>query len=138
MYKFFNIFSPFKFRNYTYLWSGAFISNIGSWVQTLALNWYIVNKLNLAVYLGILNFVSSLPIIFFSLPAGVLADKVSKKTIIIITHIIMSVITIVLGLVIHYMQTNTIIWIFIIILIIGLCNSFTNPAWQSILPQLVD
>lgn len=132
------IFSPFKFRNYTYLWTGAFISNIGSWVQTLALNWYIVNKLNLAVYLGMLNFISSLPVILFSLPAGVLADRFNKKNIIILTHILMSITALILGIVIHYVNTNIITWIFVIILIFGICNSFTTPAWQAILPQLVD
>jgi len=132
------IFAPFKSKNYLYLWSGAFLSNIGSWVQTVALNWYIVSKLNSAFYLGILNFVSSFPVVFLTHIAGVAADRFNRKKIIILTHLLLCFTAISLGLIIQFVHNKTIVWIFIITLLSGLGNTFTSPAWQAIIPQLVD
>lgn len=137
--KFFHIFAPFKFKNYRYLWTGAFLSNIGSWVQSLALNWYIVNKYNSSLYLGTVNFITSLPTVLFSPIAGVIADRHDKKNIIIHTHLLMCLNAILLGLIIKFVTTdNVIYWIFVISFIFGLGNTFTSPSWQAIIPQLVD
>ena len=136
--KIFFIFSPFRTKQYLYLWCGAFLSNIGSWVQTVALNWYLVIKLNSAFYLGVLNFVSSLPVVFLTHIAGVIADRVDRKKIIITTHLLLCFAAISLGLIIQFIHNNTIVWIFVITLLFGLGNTFTSPAWQSIIPQLVD
>ena len=136
--KIFFIFSPFRSKNYLYLWCGAFLSNIGSWAQTVALNWYLVNRLSSAFYLGMLNFISSLPIVFLTHIAGVVADRYNRKTIIILTHFLLCFAAVFLGLITQFVRNNIIIWIFVIVLLFGLGNTFTLPAWQSIIPQLVD
>jgi len=109
--KIFFIFSPFRSKQYLYLWCGAFLSNIGSWVQTVALNWYLVTKLNSAFYLGVLNFVSSLPVVFLTHIAGVVADRVDRKKIIITTHLLLCFAAISLGLIIQFVHNNTIVWV---------------------------
>src|SRR5450759_3169448 len=61
------VLSAFGERDYAFLWSGALISNIGTWVQTAALLWYVKNVLHSNSWVGAVNMANFLPVLFLSL-----------------------------------------------------------------------
>ena len=76
-------FAAFRHRDYSLFWSGALVSNVGSWMQVFALSLVVWNLRHSESDLGIINGLSNLPVLFLAIPAGVLADRVNRRTLII-------------------------------------------------------
>jgi len=70
-------------RNFRLFWGGQLISVIGTWMQNVALGWLVLRISDSSFYLGLLNALTTLPILLFSLFAGIIADRVSKRRMII-------------------------------------------------------
>jgi MFS family permease len=68
-----------------------FISLIGSWVQVVALAWLVLTLTNSAFLLGVVGFLSTIPVVFLSLPSGVLVDRHDKKALLLATQTIQMV-----------------------------------------------
>src|SRR5579859_991724 len=69
-----------RHRNFRLYWSGALVSNIGTWMQTVAQAWLVYQLTGSAALLGAVGFVQAVPAIFLSLVGGVLADRVERRT----------------------------------------------------------
>ncbi|MCL6630225.1 MAG: MFS transporter, partial [Armatimonadetes bacterium] len=76
----------FRHRNYRLFFFGQIISLTGTWLQQVALSWLVYDITNSRFLLGLVGFVGSLPIMILSLPAGVIADRFSKRNIIVLTQ----------------------------------------------------
>ena len=76
-------FNPFRVlithRNFRAFWTGQTLSLVGSWMQSMALGWLALELSNSAFVVGIVVASGSLPILVFSLHAGVLVDRSDKK-----------------------------------------------------------
>ena len=72
-------------RDFRLLWIGQFISNIGSQMQLVALNWQVYVITHSAVALGIIGLARVIPIIIFSLFGGIAADRFNRKIILTLT-----------------------------------------------------
>src|SRR5260370_3785300 len=68
-----------RYRDFRIFWTGAFISNIGSWMQTIALNWLVLQITGSALALGIVSFAGTAPILALSLVGGVFVDNLDRK-----------------------------------------------------------
>jgi MFS family permease len=79
-------FSALRHRNFRLFWTGQFISLIGTWMQTVAQGWLVLQLTNSAFLLGLVNGIGSLPVLLFSLPGGVVADRVKKRNLLIATQ----------------------------------------------------
>ena len=71
--------ASFAQRDYRLLWSGTVITQMGQWMQQVALGWLILDLTNSASFLGLVGFARGLPMLFLALPAGVLADRVDRR-----------------------------------------------------------
>src|SRR5690606_19701990 len=75
------ILASFAYRNYRLLWTGTVVTQNGQWMQQIALGWLILELTDSPAFLGFVGFARGLPMLFLALPAGVLADRVSRRAI---------------------------------------------------------
>ncbi|MGN6813371.1 MAG: MFS transporter, partial [Thermomicrobiales bacterium] len=71
--------SPLANKNYTLFLLGAFVSSLGSWMQSVALGWTVLQLGNSAFLLGVLGFVQLAPVLALGLPAGTIADRANRR-----------------------------------------------------------
>ncbi|MBX7185692.1 MAG: MFS transporter [Vicinamibacteria bacterium] len=123
-------------RNFRLIWTGAFLSSIGTWIQDVALSWVIHTEFKNPAYLGWRQFASELPLVAFMLLGGVLADRINKKTILMTSQIIQLSLALVLaGL---YFTHHLSIWSVVIVgFITGLAQSQSAPTYQAFLTSIV-
>jgi MFS family permease len=129
-------FQALKAPNYRAFWIGSFLSNIGTWMQSVAQGWLVLQLTNSAFWLGLVGFSSSLPSLIFSLVGGVLADRVNRRKLLFITQSVMMTSALAIGLL---TASHAILISEIILLgfVSGLANSVNGPAYQATLPDLV-
>ena len=72
-------FQAFRYKDFRLLWSGAFLSTTGTWMQNVAQSWLILEMTGSAFYLGLIGFLADLPILLFSLVGGVVADRFDRR-----------------------------------------------------------
>jgi MFS family permease len=77
---------PFRHGPFAIYWTGGFLSNVGTWLQTVAASVYVFQLTGSAFAVGILNFASFLPIFLFSILGGVIGDRFDRRTVVIVTH----------------------------------------------------
>lgn len=123
-------------RNFRYFFVGQAISLIGTWMQNAGQSWLVLQITDNALLLGILNAAQFIPMLCFSLFAGVVVDRFPKRKIIIITQIVMMLCALALA---FFIWTGYVeyIYILIIALILGIAQSLDMPARQSFMVELV-
>src|SRR2546426_7429261 len=79
-------FLALRHRNYRLFWFGQLISLIGTWMQTTAQAWLVLELTHSAWLLGVVGALQFLPVMFLSLFGGVLADRLPKRTVLLFTQ----------------------------------------------------
>jgi MFS family permease len=135
MYKV-STFESLRYRNFRLFWCGQLISLIGSWIQNVAQGWLVLELTNSPFLLGLVNSIGSLPVLFLSMFAGVIADRVRKRNLIIMTQTALTILAFALGIL---TSTGLVkIWhVLIIVFLVGVVNAFDMPARQSFVIELV-
>ena len=128
--------SPFKDKNFVLFWTGAFLSSIGFWIQTVGQGWQVLQLTNSALLLGMVGFAATLPNIVLSLFGGVVADRFNRRQLLIITQIVYMSTATVLG-VFTTLHIITVWQIILLALVNGTCSSVGFPAWQAFIGDLV-
>ncbi|HEY2152638.1 MAG TPA: MFS transporter [Vicinamibacterales bacterium] len=128
----------FTYRDFRVQWIGACTSSIGTWMQIVAQNWLIVSLTNSSpFFLGLDAFLQQLPIILFSLIGGVFADRYDRRRTLLVSQCIQMATSAVLAL-LMYLQVIEIWHVLTLSFITGCAQSFGGPAYQSLIPSLVD
>ena len=85
-------FSSFRYRNYRLFFTGQLISQTGSWMQRIALGWYVLELThNDAFAVGVMAFAQFLPYTIFGLFAGVITDRLDARRLVITTQLLQTV-----------------------------------------------
>ncbi|MDX2117924.1 MAG: MFS transporter [Planctomycetota bacterium] len=114
---------------------GFVLSATGLQMLGLAVLWEIHERTDDALMLGLTGIARALPVVLLALPAGHVADRFNRKTIIVITQLAFSVLAGLLALA-SYSQWP--VWTYyVILLLMGCTRAFNGPARGSLLPQLV-
>ncbi len=123
-------------RHLTRLLLGEFVSSIGDWLYLVALLIIVYDRSNHdAVLLGVVGAARILPYVFLSVPAGILADRVDRRLILLVTDLARGLCMLVLA---WLVATNGSIEAIVAITIVATCfSSFFGPAIGSYLPTLV-
>jgi MFS family permease len=130
------VLSAFGYRDFRLLWSGAFLSSVGTWIHTTVLLWYVKELTQSNAWVGAVNLATFLPIIFFVLYAGSLADRVDRRKLIIVTQVVMMLAA--LGLAVATsLGASSLALIMVLTALMGIAFVFNFPAWRSIIPDLV-
>jgi len=129
--------AAFTYRDFRVQWIGACTSSIGTWMQIVAQNWLVVSLTNSPFFLGLDAFLQQLPIILFSLIGGVFADRYDRRRTLMMSQIIQMSTSGALALLMYFQVVQ--IWqILALSFITGCAQSFGGPAYQSLIPSLVD
>lgn len=130
------VFASLAHRDFRYLWFGAVLSNIGTWIQMLAVGWLVLELTNSAFWLGFVGFVGNFPVFLLALFTGVVVDKINRRELIIWTQAIAMVLAFLLGVFTSLKMMNILI-IAVIGFAVGIVTAFSFPAWQAIISDLV-
>ncbi len=128
--------AAFQHRNFRLYWFGAFLSLIGTWIQSIASGWLVLQLSNSAFIVGLNSTVAWLPAWFVSLPAGVLADHYNKRNLMIVTQTILALLALILA-VLTWTGVVNITHILIISALAGFVVTVNSPVVQSMVPELV-
>jgi predicted MFS family arabinose efflux permease len=128
--------SALGFRNYRLIWTGAFLSSIGTWTQDVALSWLIHTSLRDPFYLGLRAFASDAPLLAFMLVGGAVADRVDRRRILIVSNTLQGTLAAALGL-LYATGHLGIAAILAIAALTGLTQSQSAPTYQAVLTSLV-
>ncbi|RJQ56121.1 MAG: MFS transporter [Actinobacteria bacterium] len=130
-------FRSLGYRDFRYFWIGALLSNVGTWMQMIALGALVVFVLKgSAITVGIVQFASTIPVLFLSMFAGVLADRVNRRSLLIVTQVLLLVQAVALGW-LTQVRAITVPSLIAIVLAGGVMTALMFPAWQAMLPDLV-
>jgi MFS family permease len=120
-------FIALRHRNYRLFFFGQMISQIGTWMQTTAQAWLVLELTHSALLLGLVGVLQFLPMMMFSLFGGVLADRLPKRTLLLITQSIALVQAAILWILVI---TGTVqIWhIMLLAALLGVTQALDSPA----------
>jgi len=129
-------FESFRYRDFTLFFSGALISNVGSWMQTTALGWLVFSLTGKSSTLGTVNFLAGAPVFFLIIFTGALADRTDRRRLLIITQVVLLLQAVGFGLLASTGRIS-IGWVYGLSLLGGVAGAFMSPAWQATTPDLV-
>jgi len=127
-----------RHRDFRLFWGGNFLSNIGTWMQNVAMGWLVLQLAtdNPAFWLGVVGFASSAPMLAFSLLGGVIADRIDRRKLMLVTQSAMMIFAFILwGLTaLHWMTLPLLV---LISFTTGIAMALNTPSYQALVPQLV-
>jgi MFS family permease len=127
------------YRDFRVLWLGAMTSSIGTWMQKVAQNWLVLTLTGAssAFYLGLDSFLGELPILLFTLIGGVVADRHDRRRLLVTSQVVQMSAAVALALLVYFDIVH--VWhVLTLSAITGFAQAFGGPAYQSLLPLLVD
>jgi len=129
--------AAFTYRDFRLLWFGAFTSTVGTWMQKVAQSWLILELTKSAFYLGLDDFLGQLPILLLTLIGGVIADRHDRRRLLLSSQYVQMTTALTLAALVFW--GHVVIWhILALSFIAGLAQAFGGPAYQSLVPTLVE
>ncbi len=126
-------------RDFSYLWSGQLVSNIGTAISSLALMFYAFALTGSAMSMAILAMVQVLPVVVFAGFVGVYVDQWNRKTIMIASDVVRAVTILLIPLTIYFPPVMpTIYWVYLLTFIYATANAWFFPARSASIPNLVE
>ena len=123
-------------RNYRLFFFGQLVSLIGTWMQNIGQAWLIYQLTHSSVWLGAVGFLTSLPVLLFSMFGGTLANKISKKRLITATQIASMGQAFILALLV-WTDSITPVVVGVLAFTLGTINAFDMPGRQSFVVEMV-
>ena len=130
------VFKAFSYRDFRLMWIGACTSSIGTWMQIVAQGWLIYRLSHSAFLLGLDQFLGGIPIFLFSLIGGVVADRVERRRILLMSQYVQMASAAALTILVATGHVQ--VWqILCLSFVSGLAQAFGGPAYQALIPTLV-
>lgn len=129
-------FSALSNRNYRFFFAGQLVSVTGSWLQSTAQAWLILELTHSPLMLGLLLTVQFLPNLLLQPLGGLVADRWNKRTILMLTQSCFAVVAGVLGITVGLGAARA--WeVFLLVAMFGLINVVDGPTRQAFVPEMV-
>jgi MFS family permease len=117
-------------------WIGAFLSNVGTWMQAVAQGWLVLLLTNSPFWLGLDAFMATAPGFIFTLLGGVFADLIDRRRLLIVTQIVAGVSALVLATLVATHVVNR--WMVLAFsFVTGCCMSLASPSYLAMTYDLV-
>lgn len=124
------------YRNFSLLWSGLIVSNMGTWMQNVANGWLVLQLTNSPLWLGLLGMSFALPMIVLPPLAGPVVDRIHRVRLLFFTQCTQMVTALVLAALTWLGEIQ--VWHILLASFIGAALlAFDNPARQALIPDLV-
>ncbi len=134
---FFTLFRTLGSRNYRLYFTGQGISLIGTWMQMIAMSWLVYRMTNSVFMLGFVSFAGQLPSFFLAPFSGVIADRLNKHKILVMTQTISMLQAFVIAALVLFHIIS--VWHIVVLnIILGLVNSLDMPARQSFVVEIIE
>lgn len=122
--------------NYRRYFTGQAISLVGTWMQTIAQSWLVLQLTGSGTALGLVVALQTLPVLLLGPYGGVVADRVDKRKLMMALQSMMGVLALVLGIL--TVTGEVTLWqVYLLAFLLGLNNCFENPARQSFVLEMV-
>ena len=132
----FKTFTALRHRNFRLFFYGQGISLIGTWMHSLAQGWLVLKLTDSAFYLSLVQAMGSLPILFFSLIGGVIADRSDKKKLLLMTQALSMALALALAIIVSLNIVRP--WHVVVFAgLLGVINTFDVPGRQSFIIEMV-
>jgi len=130
------MFRALRHRNFRLFWSGAFLSNTGTWMQAVAQGWLVLQLSDSPLWLGVDAFMSTAPGLFFTLVGGVFADLIDRRKLLIYSQIVAGFAALTLGTLV---ATGVVkVWMILCLsFVTGCCMSIAGPSYMALVFDLV-
>jgi MFS family permease len=126
----------FRHRNYRLFFTGQLVSLIGTWMQQVAQAWLVLELTGDPIWLGILATAQFLPVMVLGLFAGVVADALPKRQLLLAAQVAMMVLAFVLAALVILEIVE--VWMIVLLaLLLGIANAVDMPVRQSFVVELV-
>jgi MFS family permease len=130
------MFRALSHRNYRVFWIGAFLSNVGTWMQAVAQGWLMLQLTNSALWLGIDGFMATAPGFFLTLAGGVFADLVDRRRLLLYTQVVAGLAAVTLATLVWTNHVNK--WMVLgFSFVTGCCMALAGPSYQAMTFDLV-
>jgi MFS family permease len=131
------MFRALSVRNYRLYFTGQVLSNTGTWMQRVAQDWLVLTLSGgSGVALGITTGLQFLPYLFFALWGGTLADRFSRRRLLVWTQGLMGVLALALG-VVAITGHATVPLVYLFAFLLGCFSAVDNPARQAFVNEIV-
>jgi MFS family permease len=132
----FQTFASLRHADYRYLWTGTLLMSAGQWVQQVTLGWLLYDLTGNSMLLGALNGLRALPFLITGPMAGVAADRMNRRRLLLNTQWVLTVTALLMGALVASPYLH--VWhIFIFTLITGVAWTITEPVRMSMIPGVV-
>ncbi|UXR63283.1 MFS transporter [Bdellovibrio bacteriovorus] len=131
-----SVWSPLKISVYRSFWICAFLSNLGTWIQDVAASWVMTHLSVSPLIVSLLSFTGSLPVLFLSIPSGYVSDLGHRRKLLLFAQGLMFCAAGLLAYLV-WQEKVTQVSLLGLSLVMGIGFALTNPAFQSVLTDLV-
>jgi len=128
--------SALRHRDFRLFLFGQFVSLCGTWIQTVAQGWLVLQLTDSAFAVGLVTTLGSLPILLFTLYGGVIADRADKRKLVLALQCGMVLEAVALG-VLTQLGLITVAWVMVLAVFFGLLSAFEVPTRQALIAEIV-
>ena len=129
-------FAALAIPNYRRYFIGQSISLVGTWMQSVAQAWLVLQLTNSPLALGFVVGLQMLPVLLLGPYGGLIADRVDKRRLMVVLQSIMGLLALILGLL--TITGEVTLWqVYLLALLLGVNNAFEGPARQSFILEMV-
>ena len=128
--------SALRSRDFRVLWIATFSSNVGTWMQNVALGAFAYQLSGSAGFVALTGFAQLGPLLLLATVGGVLADAVDRRRLLVITNLVQLLFSVALAFVAAAPHPSRTL-LLLVVLAIGVANALTGPPLASLLPNLV-
>jgi len=129
-------FVAFQHSNFRRYFVGQVISSVGSWLQALAVTWLVLDLTDRSDRLGVAVALQFLPLLLLGAPAGVLADRVDNRRLLLVTSAVSAAVALGFGVAVSTGHASLVV-IYGLSFLSGMVLAVERPAMQALLFQLV-
>ncbi|MFE1380168.1 MFS transporter [Streptomyces sp. NPDC058740] len=129
-------FSSLRIRNYRLFFTGAIVSNTGTWMARITQDWLVLSLTGSAAAVGITTALQFLPMLLFGLYGGVIADRYPKRRLLLASQAALALCG--LTLAVLTLSGSVQVWhVYLIAFLLGMVTVVDNPARQSFVSEMV-
>jgi MFS family permease len=130
------MFRALSHRNYRLFWTGAFLSNVGTWMQAVAQGWLVLQLTNSPFWLGLDAFMATSPGLVLTLVGGVFADRIDRRRLLLYTQVVAGLAALALAVLVATHLVNR--WMVLgFSFVTGCCMSLASPSYLALTYDLV-
>jgi MFS family permease len=128
--------TAFRHRNYRFFWTGQIVSLVGTWMQSVAQSWLVLQLTNSAFQVGLIAALQFTPVLLLSMIGGVVADRRNKRRLLLLTQSASAVQALVLGLLVVTGKVQ-VYQVMALAACLGVINAFDGPVRQAFVVEMV-